>query len=130
MAKGKKTGGRNFEKGHKPVTCKLPKDIREAKELTQKEFVRITCNLIRSTRTELTHVLEDPKTSALELMIGGIISKAIFDCDHQRAEFLLNRIIGRVGIQADINITDKQETPVINFGLTKTEALPEKVIDV
>jgi hypothetical protein len=105
----------------------MPKDVRDARKLTQNEFVKIACNLIKSTKDELQTVLRDPKTSALELMIGGIIVKAITDQDHQRAEFLLNRIIGRVAVQADITLTE-EKAPTVNFGVEKKKK--PTVIDV
>lgn len=128
MAKGKKTGGRNFQKGvvTNPKGCPgMPKDVRDAKKLTQAQFVKIACELIKSTKDQLQTKMNDQKSTALELMIGGIIIKAITDQDHHRAEFLLNRIIGRVSIEADIALT-QSTTPVVNFGLSKRS----KVIDV
>jgi len=116
---GRKTGGRNFQKGqisNPRGAVGMPKEVREARKLSQNEFVKIACNLIKSTRSELQDVLDNDETTALELMIGNIIVKAIDDKDHQRAEFLLNRIIGRVAIQADINMT-QDKTPVVNFGI-------------
>jgi len=126
MTLGRKTGGRNFQKGqisNPNGGPNMPKEIREARKLSQNEFVKIACNLIKSTRSELQYVLDNEETTALELMIGNIIVKAIDDKDHQRAEFLLNRIIGRVAIQADINMT-QDKTPVVNFGIDN------QVIDV
>lgn len=126
MALGRKTGGRNFQKGqvsNPNGAIGMPKEVREARKLTQNEFVKIACNLIKSTRNELQEVLDNQETTALELMIGNIIVKAIDDKDHQRAEFLLNRIIGRVAISADINMT-QDKTPVVNFGIDN------QVIDV
>lgn len=131
MAKGFKSGGKNFEKGHKPLGHKLPADIRKAKEITQQEFVRDTCELLRSTKDELQSVLKNPETPAMKLMIGGIIAKAITEQDIIRAEFLLNRIIGRVGFNTTLNVNDGRETPTINFGLTKADPLPDpNTIDV
>ena len=106
----------------------MPKDVRDARKLTQNEFVKVACTLIKSTKAELQTKLNDPKSTALELMIGGIIAKAITDQDHHRAEFLLNRIIGRVAVQADINITE-DKPPTVNFGI-ESKKQKETVIDV
>lgn len=129
MAKGRFTGGRSFQKGvasNPKGSVGMPKDIRDAKKLTQNEFVKIACGLVKSTKAELQTKLNDPTSTALELMIGGIIAKAITDQDHHRAEFILNRIIGRVAIQADITMTE--ETPTVNFGVAKKKK--PVVIDV
>jgi hypothetical protein len=75
-------------------------------------------------------VLADPKTTALELMIGGIIMKAVTEQDQHRAEFLLNRIIGRVAIQADITMSDADKSPTVNFTVGKKPTKKPTVIDV
>lgn len=132
MAKGFKTGGRNFKKGvvTNPNGCPgMPKDVREARKLTQNEFVKIACNLVMSTRDELFKVLSDPKSTALELMIAGIVMKAVTEQDHVRAEFLLNRIIGRVSIQADVTMSTENKAPTVNFSVGKNKKKTE-VIDV
>jgi hypothetical protein len=132
MTRGRKTGGRDFKKGmvsNPKGSIGMPKDVREARKLTQNEFVKIACNLIKSTRDELYTVLADPKTTALELMIGGIIMKAVTEQDQNRAEFLLNRIIGRVAIQADINVVDGDKSPTVNLNIGKKTKKPT-VIDV
>jgi hypothetical protein len=132
MAKGFKSGGRNFHKGvtTNPKGCPgMPKDVREARKLTQNEFVKIACNLIKSTTAELFQVLADPATTALELMIGGIIMKAVTERDQNRAEFLLNRIIGRVTIQADVTLNEGDKSPTVNLNIGKKTKKPT-VIDV
>lgn len=48
--------------------------------------------------------LQDPKTSMLELIVGGIVDKSAKDHDHLRANFLLDRTIGKVKEQFEVTM--------------------------
>lgn len=47
-------------------------------------------------REELQAVVEDKKSSMLEIMIASVMIKAAKDGDYQRVQFLLDRAIGKV----------------------------------
>jgi len=122
MTWGRKTDGRNFEKGVSPNPegfKGMPKELRAARKITQFDFLTSVNLLVKMDRAQLQEVMNNPATNTLDLMLGGIIIRAITEQCHHRAEFILNRLIGRVAIQADIQFTEGKETPVVNFGVTK-----------
>jgi hypothetical protein len=99
MAKGKKTGGRDFQPGQ--VTNpngrpKVPDDIRETRKLDQFELERMMNRFLDLTADELTSEIKSGKLKGKELIIATIISKAIVFGDQKRFEFILNRLIGKV----------------------------------
>jgi hypothetical protein len=105
MAKGKKTGGRDFkpgQSGNPKGGPGLPKDLREARKLGQLELERAVNRLIYLSRSELRAVIENPDTPMFDITIASIIAQAAQKGDQQRLEFVLNRIIGRVKDQIEI----------------------------
>lgn len=74
----------------------MPEDIRKARDLTSQEFIRIASEFLAMDRQAIQLRLQDPNTSMLELIVGGIVIKSAKDHDHSRAEFLLQRTIGKV----------------------------------
>ena len=104
MAKGKKTGGRNFIKGqiaNPKGGVQLPKDVLDAKKMTAVEFARLATSFLHLTKDQLKMRLENPIATMIELLVGGIVARATKEQDYMRAEFLLNRIIGKTKINED-----------------------------
>lgn len=75
---------------------KTPPDVLEAKKTTNADFVRIASQFLGMTRQEVSQALNKPEASMLELLIGGIVAKAAKDHDYLRANFILDRTIGKV----------------------------------
>lgn len=96
MARGHKTGGRDFEPGNQAAKDRLPGDIKAARKLTKVEFERLVNKFIWLDAAGLKAAAEDAECTAFERMVGAIIVKAIEGGDSQRLEFLLNRLIGKV----------------------------------
>lgn len=99
MAKGKKSGGRDWEpgeSGNPKGPAVLPPDIREARKLNKQEFERIVNKFLYLTPAEIKAIAEDPKTPAFELMIGAIVAKAVTQADTFRAEFLIARLVPKL----------------------------------
>lgn len=99
MAKGKKTGGRNFKKGasgNPKGPAPLPEDIKETRKLTQIEFERIANKYLFARKDEIAKASVDPNTPVIELLIGSIIHKAVVEGDERRLDFLLARLVGKV----------------------------------
>lgn len=95
---GKKTGGRNWVKGQSGNPkggIGLPKDIRDAKKMTAADFCKLAVELLYTTRDKINEKLKDPNAAMIELMVAGIIAKAATEQDYMRANFLLDRIIGK-----------------------------------
>ena len=97
MASGKKTGGKDFQpgqsgnpKGRPP----LPDDLKRARALLKEDFERCAHQLLQMTHQQLDELLKDKTSNLLQLMVAGIMGKAISQGDQVRLNFLLDRIIG------------------------------------
>lgn len=98
VAKGKKTGGRDFKKGQsgnprgpKPV----PLEDRMKLRLSHAQFVLTANKYLFSTKEEIRSILNDPNTLALDLAVVSLIHEAIKG-DGRMLELLLSRLIGKV----------------------------------
>lgn len=93
-----------FEKGvsgNPSGRPKTPRDVLEARQMTTVEFTRLMNKFTGMTRDELAEYSRNPKATTLELLVASIIVKAITNGDHMRAEFLLNRLVGKVADQVN-----------------------------
>jgi hypothetical protein len=99
MAKGRKTGGRNFkagQSGNPKGKPRVPADVREARRLTTNEMILIFNKLIYMTEAQLRAHWENPNTSKFEKIMCKILNQAEASGDHYRMDFILNRLIGKV----------------------------------
>lgn len=97
--RGKKTGGKNFEKGHpggpgRPPTTEEEKKLRK---LTQTTFQTILDRFFHMPMEELVKMSKDQlKLTGIEAMVLFVMLKAIQHGDYKRLSFLLDRTIGKV----------------------------------
>lgn len=96
MARGKKTGGRNFEPGNKagkgrPTT---PKDVKELRLLNQYDIERVINKYLNTSTPELAALIKKQELPSLDLMVCTIIYKAAAKGDHVRAEWVMSRLVG------------------------------------
>ena len=105
MAKGTKTGGKDFEKGHLggPGRPPLPGDIKEAPKLNLDELERVLNRFLYMTRAELQDVVKAPETPLIDALVGSIVARAIQGGDHARLDFILNRLVGRVQEKLEVS---------------------------
>ena len=95
MAYGRKTGGRNFEKGHKlskgqPKLSEEQIEIRRTLEqLNGKLLLAKYC--IKS-HAELKEFIKDPDATCLELMIAKMIERAISKAEVQYLNWIYERL--------------------------------------
>jgi len=95
VAKGKKTGGRDFPRGvsgnpaGRPPT---PDDVRAAREMDRDELARILHEVLYLTKKELTARFKDPETPAMERMIIQLVRSACWGGNPYRVGFLLKQI--------------------------------------
>lgn len=80
---------------------KLPRDILEAKQMNTIEFTRLMNRFMSMSREQLSDFTKNPAATTLELLISSIVAKAITNGDHQRAEFLITRLVGKVADQVN-----------------------------
>lgn len=65
-------------------------------KLTRDEVEAIMARFTRLSREELQIVVQNPKSTMLEIMVASVMAKAAKDGDCARLNFLLDRSIGKV----------------------------------
>lgn len=83
---------------------KLPDDIRKARKLTTETFLRLVTDLFHMSAAELDAYMLRKEATMLELMVGGILQRAAREQDYMRANFLLDRTIGKVSDKVQIEL--------------------------
>lgn len=99
MAKGRKSGGRDFLPGNKANPKgrpRTPDDIREVRRKNKFDVERLLDQMVRMTKDEVIQLIKEPETPALTVMLGSVIVKAVGNGDQHRLEFILNRLIGKI----------------------------------
>jgi len=98
MAKGKKTGGRNFKPGNRANPKgrpRIPADLKKARQINGQEFAR-TCNrFLFQTLQELERDLKGGRLNVLEHLIAFLLKKACSEGDPSRVAFIFDRVLGR-----------------------------------
>lgn len=108
MAKGKKTGGRNFEKGNTAASAhtsgpeKLPAWVRETKKLTAESFVTSLHALHDLRESDLTRIVNDPDVPVKNVIMASWLIGSIED-DAQRQN-LFNRLFGKVTDKVEVQL--------------------------
>lgn len=114
MAKGKKTGGKNFGQGFDPRRNYngapiLPLEIKKSRELGLVEFIRTLNEVIYLTVDELNAKIKNPNTTMLEQMICSVVKHATNRGDPIRANFIIDRLIGKTKETIDLSLNDARE---------------------
>lgn len=93
--------------GGKKSSRKVPSGLKEARQVNSNTFESIVYKYMDSSIVELSKILKDPKTPALDMLVIKVLTEGIKKGDQGRLDFLLNRTIGKVAdkIQAvNINV--------------------------
>lgn len=100
MAKGKKTGGRDFKPGNKAAVGhgrpRLTPEMKKVAKLTQSELEFIINSFLTMTREEIQKFAKDPKAPILHVIIASILARAATTSDHNKLEAMLIRLIGKM----------------------------------
>lgn len=107
IAKGRKTGGKNFSPGNRANPGgrpALPGDIKEAKKLTHFELQRILTEFLHLDPVALKDRLQAPTATMLEGMVGAIILRAVKEGCATRLNFLFDRIVGKVKDEIEVTM--------------------------
>jgi len=86
----------------------MPADLSKVKTELSKEILTAKLKkFLLFNREELKSVMEDKKAPMIDVTICSIIAKAATGADHQRLDWVVTRLIGRVPdkIEADITTT-------------------------
>lgn len=126
MAKGKKTGGRDFKKGQSgnpKGPNPMPLEERMARKMSQAEFEMMANKYLYSTKGEIQAALQNPHIVAAEIAIVSVIHKAIAEGDGRMLELLLSRLIGKVSQPVTHSGPGGGPIPVQNFSHLTDEEL-------
>lgn len=106
MARGRKTGGRDFVKGKPggPGPKPLPAEILESRKLTREEIYSSMLMLLDMPFEELKQFVQDPQKKVHELIVARILFEAIKGGDERRVEWVLSRIFGKMTDKVDQNV--------------------------
>jgi len=104
MAKGFKTGGRDFVKGvvtNPNGRPKVSSQLKEIKQLNATRLAELLNEFINMDKEALIAKSKDPSTTVFELIICSILKNAYDKGDQQRINFILDRLVGKVKDQVE-----------------------------
>lgn len=126
MAKGKKTGGRDFKKGESGNPNGRPHEkpeVRALKRLTKSRFEDVAHRYINSTVDELQDKFRDPSTPALDLILIKVLIDAANKGDIGKLNFFLERLIGKITERVDITTKGDSFNNLENLSIADLEKL-------
>ena len=129
MARGKKTGGRDFKKGQSgnPKGPKpLPLEERMKMRLTQSLFVLTANKYLFSTKHEIKQVIDNPDTIVLDLAVVSWLHEAIKG-DGRLLELLVSRLIGKMTLSIEHSGPAGGPIPVQDLSHLSDEELAQEV---
>lgn len=129
MGYGKKTGGKDFQKGQAggPGRPATPDDLKNVKKLSTNEMQALLAKYLRMSKGQLIALHKDPDVPAIDLLVMSIIQKAVVHGDHQRMNFLLDRTIGRVTDKVEVSLPEptiirRRDNSIVELGAVIKDA--------
>lgn len=123
MAKGSKTGGRDFppgQSGNPAGRPPLPEELKLARSLNQIEFERVAHRILKTPWGQLVEVAQNRETEAFAAGFSAFILKIISTGDPARMTLLLDRLIGTV--KKKVEVSGDEDNPLtVKRVLTKAE---------
>lgn len=115
MAKGKKTGGRDIQKGQvlNPHGRRTPEDIKTLRSHNKFEIERCLTKYLHMSMSELTAISQDGSLSALEMACVRLMIKGAGKGDYRVMDFIFNRLIGKVKEHIELGGGDDDKLPII-----------------
>lgn len=104
MALGKKTGGRNFEKGNKfsKGGQKVPLELKISREKNRIEFENTLNRYVKMNGYEIDQASKNQNLPILEMAVAKVLHLAWAEGDTRRLDFILDRLIGRTISEPEI----------------------------
>lgn len=98
MAKGKKTGGRNWQKGksgNPKGSSALARAGKEVSKINKIELEKVLSKYLNLSLNDLKKKLSDKETSALHAMVISLMLHATKQGDPTRINLLFDRLVGK-----------------------------------
>lgn len=100
--------GRKFEKGNKAAVGKgrppAPPDLKGVTYLTQDHVKRQVAVFLETPLEDIKRIADDHRETSLRSLVAKIILNAFVEGDQQRLNFLLDRCVGKVKEERDVNV--------------------------
>lgn len=117
---------------------KMPEELQKANKLSAKKFIEYVNRYINMDREDIKEDMKRPEATMLELLVAGMISRAVSQQDPVRANFILDRTIGKVidRMQIDVEVIAKPmiihriDGSEVELGHKLIEQKTTEVIDV
>jgi len=88
----------------------MPAELQKANKLSAKKFIEYVNRYINMDREEIKEDMKRKEATMLELLVAGMISRAVSQQDPVRANFILDRTIGKVIDKMEIEIVVPKPT--------------------
>ena len=98
MAKGKKTGGRNFQPGNNANPKgrpRLPEEVKAARRACGEKILRSLTKHLQGDRTKLKAIVEDLNTPMLDLAVARVVYNAATKGDPASIKIILECVLGK-----------------------------------
>lgn len=106
----KNHGFKKGQSGNPSGKPKMPEELQKANKLSAKKFIEYVNRYINMDREEIKEDMKRPGATMLELLVAGMISRAVSQQDPVRANFILDRTIGKVIDKMEIEIVVPKPT--------------------
>jgi hypothetical protein len=114
MAKGKKTGGKDFVPGDPRMGRKrVPEELKGMRALSKAEATAALSDVLKLTTQELDELLESKTATMMQLCAARIVKVAFEQGDQQRLNFMLDRLIGRVKDELDVKVSIQPKVMIL-----------------
>ena len=118
MARGRKTGGKDFSKGNKLAVGhgrpSIPQDVKAARKLTNFEFDRILNKYLYLPLDQLKKAAKDESLPGIDHMVLQVIIRGASTGDQSRLNALLDRSpVGR--IKEKLEISGDVHSTIVNL---------------
>ena len=100
---GPKTKFKPGQSGNPGGRAKIPEDIKQARTMTNHQLMRRLTDFLQMDRDAVRAIAQDPKAPMLDVIVASIVAKAATASDHQRLNFLFDRIVGKVTDKIEVN---------------------------
>lgn len=112
MAKGQKTGGKDFkpgQSGNPNGRPPLPEDVRLVRKMNQAEFDSTIAHMVTLPASRVKEIADSLETPALERALAKTLYLAGRSGDQKRLEVILNRMHGRPQVLKPVDASKDKE---------------------
>lgn len=115
MARGKKTGGRDFTPGHKGYSGRPNHKVTEARRLNKERVLELLNEFSEKPFSELPSLIKNENTKSIEALVASVFYHGVKSGDHARLNFLLDRLIGKVKEEVDHTVKIDLHTQIVDI---------------